>query len=268
MEITISPCPNDTFSFFHWIHHKHTATNLIVDYQDVQTCNERAIANQGDVIKVSYAVYPLVQRDYIILDAGSALGQGCGPLLIGRQNININQVLKIAVPGKNTTANKLLRLIYKGKAEFIYTTYEQVIPLIEKGEADAGVIIHENRFTYQEHNLCLLIDLGKTWEETFAPLLPLGGILAKRSLGTATIKEISNRISESIAWAFQHKNDPELNRYIVKHAQEIEPKVVHQHIDLYVNAYSIDLGEMGKDAVVGLLKNDLLSETNHFASQL
>lgn len=268
MNITISPCPNDTFSFYHWVYHTGFTSNLFVDYLDVQTCNERALANQGDILKVSFAVYPLVQRDYILLDAGSALGKGCGPLLIGRKNIKIGQVRKIAVPGKNTTANKLLHLIYKGEAKIIYTTYEQVIPLIEKGEVDAGVIIHENRFTYQDHDMSLLIDLGKIWEESFAPLLPLGGIIAKRSLGTDTIKEVSQKISDSIAWAFQNKEDPLLNRHILSHAQEMDEKIVHQHINLYVNDYSVALGHIGRNAIFDLLKTDLVADLPHFASQL
>lgn len=258
LTLSISPCPNDTFSFYRFLVNTDK-DNFKIDFKDVQTLNENAIAHSSDVTKISFATYPLIQDHYIILESGAALGEGCGPLLIAKNNIDLSNInnLRIALPGKNTTANRLFELFFPQSKNCLYTSYENIIDTIKTGEVDAGVIIHENRFTYQDKGFTLLADLGELWGQKHGPLLPLGGIVAKRSLGSAKIKEISVLISESIQWAMEYPKSVGLQKFVEKYAQEHDASVIQQHINLYVNQFSVQLGEAGRNAIKNLLSNSL-----------
>lgn len=267
--ISVSPCPNDTFAFYHFLNLTNHQKNEVT-FEDIQKLNERAIAGSRDVLKISFAVYPLIQEEYVILDSGAALGQGCGPLLISKKPIDLAaiQQLKIALPGINTSANRLFRHIFPNCQNVIYTTYEKVMSVVESGVADAGVIIHENRFTYQKKGFLLAADLGEMWAQKYHQLLPLGGIVAKRSLGMEKINQISNQIATSIQWAFENFYDPQMRKFIEKYAQELNTEVIDQHIKLYVNEYSIHLTEKGRKAILSFLSNDINKKIPCFATDL
>ena len=188
--------------------------------------------------------------DYQLLDAGSALGYNCGPLLISKSPIAsdaLNRNLRIAIPGKYTTANLLFSLAYPEMQNKQVLLFHEIEEAVLNGTVDLGLIIHENRFTYQNKGLHKIIDLGEYWESTFKYPIPLGGIVAKRSLGTENIKKISNLISQSVQYAFANPMDSQ--PFVIKHAQEIQPDVVQQHISLYVNEFSVELGTQGRAAV-------------------
>lgn len=269
LTLSISPCPNDTFSFFHYLV-KSNREKLKIEFKDVQTLNENAQAQNSDIIKISFATYPLIQDHYIILDSGAALGEGCGPLLIAKKNIALSNIknLRIALPGKNTTANRLFELFFPQSKSCLYTSYENIMDKIESGEADAGVIIHENRFTYQAKGFTLLADLGELWGQKHGPLLPLGGIVAKRSLGTEKIKKISDQISKSIQWAMQKPHRNGLRKFIKEYAQEQDLSVIQKHINLYVNQYSVQLGEKGRNAIKNLLSTSLDNSKPTFINEM
>lgn len=269
LSLLISPCPNDTFSFYRLLHHNENF-NFQITYEDVQNLNQRALKCDGDILKISFATYPLIQKDYILLNSGAALGKGCGPLLIGREKLNHEELkkAKIAVPGKNTTAFKLFKRFYPEAENIVSISYEKIIDAIIFKEVDAGVIIHENRFTYQKHQLQLIGDLGLLWEQNDSPLLPLGGIVIKRSIKAALSKNISEALRSSIEWAFQHKDNDDMNDFIAEYAQEMQKDVMHNHIDLYVNSFSSNLGEEGKQAIRTLLGSDLDSSLVHFVDEV
>lgn len=269
LTISVSPCPNDTFSFYQYLYLSNKKETQVT-FQDIQKLNELAIAGIRDVVKVSFAVYPLIQEDYVILDSGTALGQGCGPLLIAKKAFGLSEVdnLRIAIPGMNTSANRLFHNLFSQHKSTVFTTYDKVMSMISSGVVDAGVIIHENRFTYQEKGFLMVADLGEMWAKKYGQMLPLGGIVAKRSLGANKIKQISDQISSSIQWAFQNFNDPDLRQFIIKYAQELNAEVINQHIKLYVNEFSIKLGETGKLAILNFLGNDINKNIPCFASEL
>lgn len=269
LTISVSPCPNDTFSFYHFLFIEKQE-KIQFNFADIQSLNERAIAGNGDVIKISFAVYPLIQKDYIILDSGAALGKNCGPLLIAKKPIDLGDIqnLRIALPGVNTSANRLFLSLYPLCQNLIYTTYENVMPLVASGEVDAGVIIHENRFTYQEKGFLLAADLGEMWAKKYGQLLPLGGIVAKRSLGIDRISQISKQIANSVQWAFLNFNDTKLRQFIQENAQELDSEVINQHIKLYVNEYSLQLRAIGRQAILNFLSKELNKNWPSFMTDL
>jgi 1,4-dihydroxy-6-naphthoate synthase len=254
ISIGISPCPNDTFIFHSWIHRDDY---LNVVYADVQELNKSVLAANYDVCKVSYGVLGEILDEYVLLRSGSALGHGVGPLLIAKPGFNQADInsqgadLKVAIPGKNTTANLLLGLAFPQLAQKIEYSFEEIEEVVQNGIADLGLIIHESRFTYQEKGLIQIIDLGDFWEKKFQLPIPLGGIVARRSLGKERILEIEQEIRTSLEQAFA---DPEKSRdFIQQHAQEMDPKVQKQHIDLYVNEFSLNLGKKAEKAIQELL---------------
>ncbi|MBD1393709.1 menaquinone biosynthesis family protein [Mucilaginibacter glaciei] len=264
MNLTIgfSPCPNDTFIFDALIHHKIDTEGLDFDvfYDDVETLNQKAFRGELDITKLSYHAFAYAADKYILLDSGSALGFGVGPLLISKAGYSIadlerNQVpftphpkpIQIAIPGKYTTANFLLSLAFPeatNKQELVFSDIENAV--IE-GRADVGLIIHENRFTYQDKGLHKIIDLGDYWEKRTGCAIPLGGIVANRNLPADVQQKINRVIRRSIEFAFA--NPKSGLDYIRSHAQEMSEEVMYKHIDLYVNEFSIDLGVEGKKAV-------------------
>jgi 1,4-dihydroxy-6-naphthoate synthase len=257
MRLTLgfSPCPNDTFIFHALVEGlvRVPGVEFDVRMEDVETLNQLALRGELDVTKVSYGAVPHLLDRYQLLRSGGALGRGCGPLLVAREERSIDSLRRVAIPGQLTTAYLLLRLFAPDLPAAEERVYSEIMPAVERGEVDAGLIIHESRFTYRDHGLVKLADLGEWWEgETGLPI-PLGGILARRSLGPEQISAIDGAIRRSVEHAFAHPADSE--SYIRAHAQEMEPAVMRQHIDLYVNEFSIDLGEAGDEAVKRLMSS-------------
>lgn len=259
LTLGFSPCPNDTFIFDALVNGKIDTEGFSFDavLEDVQTLNEWARAGKLDLSKVSYGVVPLLLDKYIVLNSGGALGKGVGPLLITRplqkneESLAVSE-MKIAIPGINTTANMLFSFAYPDAENKQYMVFHEIEDAVATGKVDAGVIIHENRFTYQEKGLIKIKDLGTYWEETIKTPIPLGGIVAKRTIDEAIQKKVDQLIKKSVEYAFT--NYPELSPYVKQHSQEMEESVMRQHIDLYVNNYSIDLEDDGKKAVIKLLE--------------
>lgn len=255
MKLTLgfSPCPNDTFIFDALVNKKIDTGDIEYDVvlEDVETLNKLALKSTLDVSKISYAVLPLLLNNYIVLNSGSALGAGVGPILIANKQILNEEINKytIAIPGEHTTAHMLFTLAFPKAKNKIFLRYNEIedFTLSSKDKNVAGVIIHENRFTYQQKGLIKIIDLGEYWEEKTQLPIPLGGIVAKRSIDPDILKKNDELIKESIKYSFH--NYPAITDYVRKHSQEMEEEVMQKHIDLYVNDYSIDLGEKGKNAI-------------------
>lgn len=259
LSLGFSPCPNDCFMFDAMIHDKIDTEGLHFEVlmTDVEELNKKAFSGSVDVTKLSYHAFAYLTDSYTLLDSGSALGKGCGPLLIRKKQGTQSQQkevaeMKIAIPGKYTTANLLFSIAYpeaKNKTELIFSEIENAIL---NREVDAGVIIHENRFTYQHKGLEKIIDLGEYWEQTVNSLIPLGGIVVKRSIDKTIQQKINRVLRKSIEYAFAH---PDSSCDFVKaNAQEMSDEVIKKHIDLYVNNYSVSLGKEGRLAVSALLK--------------
>lgn len=252
LTLGFSPCPNDTFIFHALVHGQACAEPL--DFgeavlADVETLNAWALTGRLDVTKLSFHALGHVLDQYVLLMAGSALGRGCGPLLVARENLPATALpcLTIAIPGKYTTAALLLRMYSPVALTTKVMRFDEIMPAIAAGTVDAGVIIHESRFTFREHGLVMLQDLGAWWEQETGFPIPLGGIVAKRSLGKEKIQAIDRCIRASVSSAFA---SPEAGMpYIRRHAQELDDKVIKDHIGLYVNPFSVDLGEEGVAAV-------------------
>lgn len=253
LSLGFSPCPNDCFMFDAIVNRRIDLEGLEFEERlaDVEALNRSAFAGEADVTKLSYHAYAYCADRYVLLDAGSALGRGCGPLVISKRALSRDEVaagnLRVAIPGKYTTANFLFSLAFpqtRDKTELVFSDIEGAVL---GGEYDAGVIIHENRFTYQAKGLKKVIDLGEFWEsETGAPI-PLGGIVIKRSLAGDVKHAVNRLVRRSVEHAFAHR-DASLP-YVRAHAQEMSEDVMYRHIDLYVNQYSIDLGPEGRRAV-------------------
>ena len=264
MTLAFSPCPNDTFIFDALVNKRIDTEGLDFEVvlEDVQTLNEWAREGRMDISKISYGVLPLVLDQYIVLNSGGALGKGVGPLLITKGEVptaeRINE-MRIAIPGINTTAHMLFSLAYPEAKNKSFLVFHEIEEAILSGKGDAGVIIHENRFTYLQKGLTKIKDLGEYWEQTINVPIPLGGIVIKRSLGTEMQLKIDRLIRSSVEYAFE--NYPQLTDYIREHAQEMSEEVMRQHIDLYVNNYSIALGDEGKKAVHTLLH--VYNQLNH-----
>jgi 1,4-dihydroxy-6-naphthoate synthase len=251
-----SPCPNDTFIFDALVNNKidRGAIEFTVILEDVETLNELALNHTLDFTKVSYGVLPLILKNYKVLNSGSALGKGVGPLLISKKIISFEQVddCTIAIPGENTTAHLLFSQAFPNAKKKIFKRYDAIEKFVlESGDEALGVIIHENRFTYAEKGLQKVVDLGNFWEEKTGYPIPLGGIVGKKGIDENILTQVDALIKQSIEYAF--KNYPLITEYVRVHSREMEPEVMKKHIDLYVNAYSIRLGEDGKKAVQKVL---------------
>ena len=235
MKLTLgfSPCPNDTFIFDALVHHKIDTEGLEFEvvFGDVEQLNKWAFQGKLDITKLSYNAFTHCVNDYMLLDSGSALGNNCGPLLIKKPNTILTAKSKIAIPGKYTTANMLLSIAFP---EY-------------QNKVDAGLIIHENRFTYQDKGLEKVKDLGEFWEEETQLPVPLGGIVVKRELPLAIQQKLERVLRTSVEYAFENPNSSA--DYVKCHARTIEKEVIDAHINLYVNDYSISLGEKGRKAV-------------------
>ncbi|MFE7704440.1 1,4-dihydroxy-6-naphthoate synthase [Streptomyces sp. NPDC057486] len=257
VKIAFSPCPNDTFVFDAWAHGRVPgAPALDVTFADIDITNGMAERGELDVLKVSYAVLPWVMEEYALLPCGGALGRGCGPLVLTKEPGTDLTGKTVAVPSERSTAYLLFRLwaadVVPGDVgEIVVMPFDEIMPAVRDGKVDAGLVIHEARFTYRNYGLHSLADMGEHWEATTGLPIPLGAIIAKRSLGAETLKLLAESIRTSVRMAW---DDPEMSRpYVLEHAQEMDPAVADQHIGLYVNEFTADLGESGYAAVRGLL---------------
>ena len=246
-----SPCPNDTFIFYALTHGKLPEQSFSVRerLEDVETLNQLALSGTLELTKISYHALGHLRDRYVLLRSGGALGRGCGPLVVATQPTDMAALRgkTIAIPGELTTANLLLQLYAEGYEKLLILPFDQIMPALRKGEAEAGVIIHESRFTYQSEGFHEILDLGSWWEEETGLPIPLGGILARRDLGEELIGTVESAIRSSLDYAWAHPEQP--RSYIRKHAQELDDAVTGNHIDLYVNEFSRDLGEEGIRAV-------------------
>lgn len=246
-----SPCPNDTFIFDALVNKKIDTKGIdfTVELEDVQTLNRWAMQEKLDISKISYGVLPLVLEQYELLDAGGALGKGVGPLLIAKRSIGLTDIdsCRIAIPGEQTTAHLLFSLAFPRAKNKQFMVFSGIEDAVLSGAVDCGVIIHENRFTYQQRGLVKLMDLGEFWEKETGVPIPLGGIVVKRSLGAGLAQTINGLIRKSLEYAFERY--PELPEYVKGHAQEMDESVMRKHIDLYVNNYSLSLGADGEKAI-------------------
>ena len=253
MKLTLgfSPCPNDTFIFDALVNRKIDTGDLEFEVvlEDVETLNQWTLAGKLDITKLSFPAFFQSLDHYVLLDAGSALGKGVGPLLIAGKERGTEDVERssIAIPGIHTTANLLLSFAFPGagnKTPMIFSAIEEAVL---QDKTDLGVIIHENRFTYQQKGLHKVIDLGEYWEEKMNVPIPLGGIAIKREINRATSLQVNRLIRESLDHAFS--NYPLITDYVKQHSQAMQEDVMRHHIDLYVNNYSLDLGAEGKEAI-------------------
>jgi len=269
IDLGFSPCPNDTFIFDALVNHKIDTKGFTfkLHLEDVQTLNEWALQGKLPFSKISYGVWPLVKNNYTLLNAGGALGKGVGPMLIYKdQTIAANEktatqnngkpiieTMTVAIPGINTTAHLLFSLAFPQVKNKKFVVFNEIEDAVLSGKVDAGVIIHENRFTYEQKGLSKWMDLGTYFEETFNAPIPLGGIIARNDIPNIEVQLIDNLIKESVQYAFNHSYEI-LPEFVKCHSQEMSEQVMRQHIDLYVNDFSIDMGITGKTAIAQLEK--------------
>ncbi len=252
LSLGFSPCPNDTFIFYGLVHGRiapNAVTFAAPLLEDVEKLNLWALAKELDVTKLSFHALGHVLDEYCLLSAGSALGRGCGPLLVAASRHPLEKLrsMTIAIPGKLTTAALLLQMLLPDCHHLVEMRFDQIMGAISQGKVDAGVIIHESRFTYGEQGLVCLCDLGQWWEESTGLPIPLGCIAARRSLGRERIEAIDRAIRASVDYSFAHPD--ECLPFIQSKSQELEPEIVRSHIQLYVNDFSRDLGEEGRAAI-------------------
>jgi 1,4-dihydroxy-6-naphthoate synthase len=263
LTLGFSPCPNDCFMFDAMVHRRIDLEGLDFDVRmaDIEALNSAAFAGNVDITKLSFHAYAYCADDYVLLDAGSALGRNCGPLLISRRPISPEEVaaghLRIAIPGKYTTANFLLSLAFPhamNKSECLFSDIEDGVL---EGRFDAGLIIHENRFTYADRGLKKIIDLGEFWESETGAAIPLGGIVISRRLSADVRQRVNRVMRRSVEYAFANRDAS--MPFVRAHAQAMSDEVMYKHIDLYVNDYSVDLGEDGRRAVEVLFERARVS---------
>ena len=253
LTIGFSPCPNDTFIFDALVNGRMDTGGIQFEpvLEDVETLNRWALEGKLDITKLSFPAYFKTADTYRLLNAGSALGKGVGPLLIAQadqkfSNEDVNKA-SIVLPGINTTANLLFSFAFPGATNKEFRVFHEIEDAVVNKEADLGVIIHENRFTYQQKGLHKVVDLGQHWEEKMGVPIPLGGIVIRKSLGNEVYEQVNQLINQSLQQSF--KNYPAVSNYVKEHAQAMSEDVMRQHIELYVNNYSLDLGVDGKKAI-------------------
>jgi len=251
LTIGYSPCPNDTYIFYALVHNRVRVEGIEFRerLEDVETLNQLALRVELDLTKISYHALGHLREHYALFRSGGALGRGCGPLIVAQPGINLSDLKDgtITVPGTLTTAYLLLRLFDPTLTNFTVMPFDRIMDAVARGETNAGLIIHESRFTYLQYKLEKLLDLGEWWEHFSSMPIPLGGILGKRSLGNEVLLRVEAGIRESIRYAETHPD--EVLGYCKQHSQEMDETVMKQHIDLYVNDFSLDLGQEGITAV-------------------
>jgi 1,4-dihydroxy-6-naphthoate synthase len=256
LSLAYSPCPNDTFIFTAWVEgHLPGAPEVVERLDDIDVLNAAALAGEADIVKMSFHAYGHVRDRYCLLRSGGALGRGCGPLVVAREPLTREALAEctVAIPGTLTTAALLLRLwqplLPAGRLRVM--RFDEILPAVRDGVVDAGLIIHESRFTYHRYGLTQVVDLGDWWEHETGQAIPLGGIAMRRDLDAALIRRTQDALAASVAFAYAHTDVvwPTVRR----HAQEMEDDVMRQHIDLYVNAFTRDYGAEGEAAIRHLL---------------
>lgn len=256
LSLGFSPCPNDTFMFYPLVHGLIETHGLTFRerLEDVETLNVLALRQELQISKVSYHALGYIREHYALLRSGSALGRGCGPLLIARQECDPAELRgkTIAIPGRYTTAKLLLQLFDPLLVNFLIMPFHEIMDAVLSGKVDGGLIIHESRFTYQGFGLKKLVDLGEWWEQETGLPIPLGGIVAKRSLGKETIVNIEQALRDGVAYS--RANPQAATHYIREHSQEMSEEVCAEHIRLYVNDFSAELGEEGERAIACLME--------------
>jgi 1,4-dihydroxy-6-naphthoate synthase len=254
LSLGYSPCPNDTFLFYPLVHNRVDTGELLFQerLEDVETLNQLALESALDVCKVSWHAFAHLRDRYVMLRAGGAMGRGCGPLVVSRDPLEPTDLRgrKVAVPGRLTTALLLLRMFDLSITDIVCLPFREIMNAVAHGTVDAGVVIHESRFTYQSRGLRKVLDLGEWWEQRTGLPLPLGGIAARRSLGPKVLATVNDVLRAGVEFA--HCNPEESVRYIRLHSQEMEDEVCAAHIDLYVNEFSLDPGSEGEKAAATL----------------
>ena len=250
LSLGYSPCPNDTFIFTAWMEGKLEGVPRVkVQLEDIATLNQLALEGKLDIAKVSFHAFGHIRDNYCLLHSGGALGRGCGPLVVGREAWSPDGLKdkRIAIPGKLTTAALLLRLFRPELNNICVMPFDQIMPATRNGMVDAGLIIHESRFTYPDYGLHQIVDLGEWWEAETGHAIPLGGIVMRRDLGRRALEQADVALAASVEYAHAHPKDvwPTVRRY----AQEMEDEVMRQHIELYVNPFTYDYGVEGEAAI-------------------
>ncbi len=253
IDLGFSPCPNDTFIFDALVNHKIDAKGyeFNLHLEDVQTLNEWALQGKLPYSKISYGVWPNVKKQYQLLESGGALGKGVGPLLIYKGAKPNASTMRVAIPGMNTTAHLLFSLAFPEVTNKVFLVFNEIEDAVLNGKVDAGVIIHENRFTYADRGLSMWMDLGNYFETSFNAPIPLGGIIAKNDRPIEEVHLMDQLIQESVEYAFKNSY-AQLPEFVKCHSQEMSEQVMRQHIDLYVNDFSIQMGVTGKNAIAKL----------------
>lgn len=251
IRLAISPCPNDTFIFDPMVNNRVDMEGIQVScsFHDVETLNRMAMAGEADMIKVSFYTWLMLRKEYTLLESGSALGHGNGPLLISKENYHPDDIpnLSVAIPGEHTTAHLLFSIAAPPPARKIFMTFSDIEQAILTNRVDAGVIIHENRFTYAQKGLRKMIDLGQFWEELTQAPIPLGGIVVRKDLPEEIAEKLGRIMHRSVAYAFEHPEIP--MPFVRQHASEMDPAVMKKHIELYVTANTLSLGDDGHRAI-------------------
>jgi 1,4-dihydroxy-6-naphthoate synthase len=252
----ISPCPNDTFMFHRLLHKSTLGQNIDLRIADVEELNRLCLQGALDFSKVSFHLLGKLRRDYCLLASGSALGRGCGPLIVSKEKLDRLEGKTIAIPGANTTAFLLLKCFAPDSIKVREMIFSDIMPAVENGDVDAGLIIHESRFTYEKHGLQLVRDLGQWWEESTGLPIPLGGIIASRKLPKELILTVESFLQESVRQSLTEnwRHDRELVDFISSHSQEIEPEVLDSHIRTYVNEESVELSKEGRRGIKKLFE--------------
>ena len=256
LSLAYSPCPNDTFIFTPWVEGRVQDAPAVVErFEDIDTLNQIALRGEPDVVKVSFHALGHLRDRYCLPRSGGALGRGCGPLVVAREPFAGADLVakRVAIPGTLTTAALLVRLFAPNlrDANVSVMRFDEIMPAVRDGRVDAGVIIHESRFTYQRHGLTRIVDLGDWWERETGHAIPLGGILMRRDLGDDLIRRTERALSQSVDYAFAHTDV--VWPTVRLHAQEMEDEVMRQHIALYVNEFTRDYGTEGEAAISHLL---------------
>jgi 1,4-dihydroxy-6-naphthoate synthase len=253
VKLGYSFCPNDTFIFYALTHDRVPLGFGVQEVlEDVETLNQWARESRLEMTKISYHAYAHVRDHYVALRSGGALGRGVGPLIVAREHLASLEGKTVATPGALTTAHLLLKLSQPASVQTRIMRYDEIMPAVEQGSVDAGLIIHESRFTYPQHGLVKLLDLGEWWEARTGLPLPLGAILARRDLGLETLQQLDAAVRSSLEYAHDHPTEPKA--YIRQHALEMDEAVMQSHIDLYVNEFSLDVGVEGERAVQELFR--------------
>lgn len=263
LSLGYSPCPNDTFIFYALVHGRLAQAPEVREVlEDIETLNGMASRSELDIVKVSFHALGHFLDKYCLLHAGGALGRACGPLVVARDGQPIDGAdgltgKRVAIPGRMTTAALLVRLFAPRLTDVVEMPFHRIMHATASGEVDAGVIIHESRFTYPQHGLQKVVDLGEWWESSTGFPIPLGGIAARRDLGTERIEQIDAALRASVEYA--HANPDEVRDYVAAHAQEMERDVMEAHIGLYVNDYTLDYGTDGEGAIEDLMSRAVAS---------